>query len=528
MKDANKRLIIVLAIVVAAVFLRLPKLEMRPMHTDEAVHAIKFGQLLEDGQYRYDRNEYHGPTLNYLTLIPAWLGSDENLNDIDEFTVRIIPVVCGVLLVLLPLLLVDGIGFPAAVWIMAFTAMSPAFVFYSRYYIQEMLLVCFTFAAIAFGFRYTQNKNFKWALLTGISVGLMHATKETCIIAFGSFVLAWVFTYLLGRREDISTKLQAVKPLHVLAAILAAIAVSILFYSSFFKNPEGIFDSVRTYATYFSRASQNPIHNKSWYYYFDILTWVEGFEKITFNEDYIVVAACFGFFAAISRKYSSFFNSGFVRFIAFYTLIMTVIYSAIPYKTPWSMLGFFHGMVLLSGIGTDCLIKIVRSRWEKVIVWGVIILFGLISPLVQSYLSSFKYYADTSNPYVYAHTSNDIFDITKRVEQISAVHPDGRNMYIEVVCPDDDYWPLPWYLRSFANVGWWNKVDAASPAAELIIAAPEVEQEILKKLYETPEPGKRHLYVPVFDSYSQLRPQVELKGFVRKSLWDRLGQAAGE
>ena len=35
-----------------AAFLRFHSLELRPMHTDEAVHAIKFGRLLGEGYYR--------------------------------------------------------------------------------------------------------------------------------------------------------------------------------------------------------------------------------------------------------------------------------------------------------------------------------------------------------------------------------------------------------------------------------------------------------------------------------------------
>ncbi|MCD6338547.1 MAG: hypothetical protein J7M29_04100, partial [Verrucomicrobia bacterium] len=54
---------------------RLPFLSERPMHTDEAVQGVKFLQLWEHGQYRYDPNEYHGPALNYLTLPTAKLAA---------------------------------------------------------------------------------------------------------------------------------------------------------------------------------------------------------------------------------------------------------------------------------------------------------------------------------------------------------------------------------------------------------------------------------------------------------------------
>ncbi|MGH7454851.1 MAG: glycosyltransferase family 39 protein, partial [bacterium] len=183
---------LILATTVVALALRLPRLEQRPMHGDEAVHAIKFGALLEKGFYRYDSFEYHGPTLNYLTLIPAWLSSAKKLTEINEWTLRIVPVFFGTLLVLLTMLLMDGLGKSAVIVAAIMTAISPAMAYYSRYYIQEMLLVCFTFGVIACAYRYTRSKNLGWALSIGIFLGLMHATKETCIIAWGAMLLALV------------------------------------------------------------------------------------------------------------------------------------------------------------------------------------------------------------------------------------------------------------------------------------------------------------------------------------------------
>ena len=90
-----------LAILTLALLLRLPELDRRPMHTDEAVHAVKFGALLEEGFYQYDPFEYHGPTLNYFTLIPAWLSGKRTFAAIDEFTLRIVPVFFGMLSILL-------------------------------------------------------------------------------------------------------------------------------------------------------------------------------------------------------------------------------------------------------------------------------------------------------------------------------------------------------------------------------------------------------------------------------------------
>ena len=84
-------------------------LDDRPMHTDEAVHAEKFADLLEKGFYHYDPDEFHGPTLNYLTLVSAWMRGETTYQAIDETTLRIVPAVFGILLLLSPLFFIDGL-----------------------------------------------------------------------------------------------------------------------------------------------------------------------------------------------------------------------------------------------------------------------------------------------------------------------------------------------------------------------------------------------------------------------------------
>jgi thiamine biosynthesis lipoprotein len=117
-----------------------------------------------------------------------------------------------------------------------------------------------------------------------------------------------------------------------------------------------------------------------------------------------------------------------------------------------------------------------------------------------------------------------VFTIAERVEEISEAHPDGQQIQIQVICPGGDYWPLPWYLRAFPNAWWLIDVDDTIPAAPVVIASPSVEPALMRKLYELPPPGERNLYVPLFDSYTRLRPQVELRGYVTKDLWDSYQQ----
>ena len=303
MKCAGKCCVLVLAVTLAAVALRVPRLGRRPMHCDEAVGAVKFGRLLEQGHYRYNPYQYHGPTLNYLSLVPAWLTGAGKLVEVSESALRMVPVFFGVLLVLMVFLLADGLGRLAVICATILTAVSPAFVFYSRYYIHEMLLVCFTFAVIVCVWRYIQSKNIIWVILAGMFLGLSQATKETFIIVLGSMLAAGLAVLVMRRQGgSASNTTKAIKPLHIFAAVVAAAIVSVLFHSSFFTNPDGIADSVRAYIPYFMRAGGDGLHRHPWYYYLRMLLWWQYADGPIWSEAFIVLLACVGFFAVVKKK----------------------------------------------------------------------------------------------------------------------------------------------------------------------------------------------------------------------------------
>jgi len=295
--------------------------------------------------------------------------------------------------------------------------------------------------------------------------------------------------------------------------------ISALFYSSFFTHPRGILDSFLAYKYYLQRAGQNSWHIHPWFYYFKLVIGSKHSARPFWNELFVIILSPVGLAAALRRKQHPQVDQSLLRFIAFYTMILALIYSIIPYKTPWSMLGFYFGMILLAALGATSLLTTKMNNILRIFVFLFLVL-GVSNLLVLSYLSNFEYEADPSNPYVYAHTNRDIFRVAKRIEEIATIHPDGKNMVIEVICPGDDYWPLPWYLRSFPNTGWWNKVNFSQPAAQVIIASPSVESELLKKMYEWPPPGERSLYLPLFESTTELRPLVEIRGYIVKDLMD--------
>jgi uncharacterized protein (TIGR03663 family) len=491
--------ILALGIGLVAVALRVPKLAERPMHADEAILADKFGTLLETGSYRYDPSGYHGPALIYLTLLPAWLRGSRTYAGLSESLLRVVPVFFGVALVLMPLLLAKGLGQAAALAAAALTAVSPAMVFYSRYYIPEMLLVCFCFGVIAFAYRYAQTRAVIWALLAGACAGLAYATKETAVIALGAMVLAMA---LAGVRK--------VPALPAIAALIVGLLIAVLFLSSFFSNPGGVADSLRAYwTTYLDRAIHETRHIHPWHYYAGLLVW-DGLPL--WSEAVILVLACVGLIAATRLAW--------VRFLGAYAVILMVSYSLIPYKTPWCLLGFWQGLILLAGVGAAALLRWLSRRWGRVLT-GAFLAAGGLHLAWQAWLAAGPYSADPRNPYVYAHTGRDVYVIRDRLEALAKVHPDGHNLSVQVFSAQN-LWPLPWYLRSFTHVRWWRAVPDTEPPAPVILASPNMEVALARKLYELPPPGERELYMRLFDRPIELRPQVEVRGYLAKSLWDKL------
>jgi uncharacterized protein (TIGR03663 family) len=501
---------------VAGATLRLPQLDLRPMHTDEAVHAIKFGALLETGTYRYDRNEYHGPTLNYLTLLPALLASEKSLAELTEQTLRIVPAVFGIVTILFFLLVVDIGAGPAAIGALL-TACSPAMVFYSRYYIQETLLVCFAFGLIAAGHRLVSSGKLSWSLMAGVCAGLMFATKETWLISCGAMALALLAVVLVRRLEG--RPAPQVRFRNVLAGLLCGAVVSVLLYSSFLTNWEGVADSLRAYPGYFERAAEDVRHGHPWYYFLQILTFSQREHGPAWTEAGIMLFGLLGIGRTFAERFGVTRRENDLKlFVGIYALLMFLVISAIPYKTPWLILGALQPLTLMAGWGVyDFLHRLPRRLLTPGVV-TVAIMAGHLG--WQSYMANSRYYADPGNPYVYSQPTEDVKLIGDALKRVVQMVPEG--LAVQVVVPGNDYWPLPWYLRSLPHVGWWDRIAEDFVPTPVILVSPESEPALLVRLYDTPAPGERHLYVPLFERPMFLRPGKEVRGYVTLELWQRI------
>ena len=497
----------------AGLALRLARLDVRPMHHDEANQAVKFGALLERGEYRYDSYDHHGPTLYYFSLPFAWLRGQTTLASLDERTLRGVTAAFGAATILLLLLVSSGIGPTAVATSAILLALSPAMVFYSRMYIQESLFTCFTLAfVIAVGRLATvesASTPLSWSILAGVAAGLAVASKETSAIVLPSVLasatMAW---WSLGPERPALAGAQWRTA--GLVGLAAAAAVGALFYSSFLANPSGILDPLRAAGTYVDRAVDPTAHVQPWHYYLGLLAWSSS-GGLTWTEGVVIALAAVGALSALPRAASKDQRRTFwTRYLTGYVVIATAIFSAIPYKTPWNLLPFYLGAIVLAGIGFSTLIQVTAPRSLRAVLVAALTIASVHLGW-QAWRASVIYSSDPRNPYVYAHTVPDAVRMATRIRDLAALHPDGARMQVSVIAPPHQQWPLPWYLRTMPNVGYWSAPgDAAALQSPVIVSATDFTEMLDTALGE-----------PYVSEFFGLRPDVLLALYIDRALWER-------
>jgi predicted membrane-bound mannosyltransferase len=260
---------------------------------------------------------------------------------------------------------------------------------------------------------------------------------------------------------------------------------------------------------YFERSGGDgsaALHQHPWYYYLKMLCYTKDAPGPWWSEGLILALATVGIITSVRGRGPAAIDPELAFFLALYTLCMTVAYAIIPYKTPWNMLGFLHGLILMAGIGTGTVFHRLPHISVRAVFAGLFLL-GAAQLAAQAVRANFRFCADPRNPYVYAHSVPDVVRLARRITELAALHPDGSSLRIHFITPD--YWPLPYYLRKLQRVGYWNEIPP-TPDAPVIVANADLEQtleSLLRDRYHT--------------EFYGLRPDVLLVLNVRQDLWDR-------
>jgi uncharacterized protein (TIGR03663 family) len=508
----------VLVIFLIAALLRLYDLNLVPLHHDEGVNGNFLVRLVREGAYTYDPANYHGPTLYYFSAIIPWFtkvlfGNTARDNyGLTTFTIRLVPVVFGLGTIWLIFLLRRRLGTVTTLTAGLLLAVSPGAVYLSRYFIHETLFVFFTLGIVVAAVWFYDERNPAYLMPGAACAALLFATKETAFISVGVLLIAlgvmWFYMSFLGdagstsysKRNSASQGLSAVidelgGPTSLVFNILFAagvfIALYVLFYTSFFTNNKGFWDSLQTFAVWKKSGTEAHVHPATQY-----------IEWLIKQESPLLFLGAIGAALAVLRPKNS-----LALFCGLWSFGLIAAYSLIGYKTPWLVLNFIVPLALIAGYAVQAIFEMDHRQYRLV---ALILLVTVGVAAYQSVDLNFKNYDndDTKYVYVYAHTKRSIHDLVNEVDRI-AKQNSGNSTGITIVSPD--YWPLPWYFRNYTRVGYYGRLAATSEP--VIIANANQKDEIetnYGQFYQQvtgPQPGGTF----------ELRPGVHLLLYSRRS-----------
>lgn len=513
----------VIGIFVVGAILRLYNLNLVPLHHDEGVNGNFLVKLVREGAYNYDPENYHGPTLYYFSALIPWItrglfgSAARETYGLTTFTIRLVPAVFGIATIGLVFLLRRRLGTLATLAAALLLAISPGAVYLSRYFIHESLFVFFTLGIVVAAVWFYEERNPSYLIAAGASAALLFATKETAMISLGVLIIALALTLVYAhfnrklfgqtvrrkRGRGPSTGLSKVvvdmggaKSVvgNVVLALIVFQGLYLLFYSSFFQNYKGIYDSLQTFAVWTKTGRVAHVHPPYTY-----IIWLIR------QEAALLFMGAVGAVIVVLKPKNS-----LALFCALWSFGLIAGYSLIPYKTPWLLLNFVVPLALIAGYAIQAISEMDRGQLR--LVFAILVLAICIGTYQTIDLNFVNY--DNDNPryvYVYAHTKRNTLDLVNEIERI-AKQESGGLTGITIVSPD--YWPLPWYLRNYSRVGYFGRMAASN---EAIIIANENQKDEIEARF-----GELYRQIPSKEAGGsfELRPGVRLLLYVRRAAPD--------
>ena len=251
----------------------------------------------------------------------------------------------------------------------------------------------------------------------------------------------------------------------IFTAFAVFIVATILLFTSFGQNWSALGDLAHAASRFTARAGGEG-HAKPFGYYFQVLDPLFVF--------FLVAAA--GIYAAMCDVVSGARQSSLPLLI--YALLTFLIYSAIPYKTPWLALNLWLPLAFFCGLGVEAVwrqIKNPAGRWIAAVAFAVLMLAMMGQ---QTKVFVFDKPADEKNPYAYAHTGEDLLRLPGRIDEL-AQRKKLTAPRIAVIAADA--WPLPWYLRKFSQAGFWQPGQEIS-GADFYLTTPDTPDNLTNRL----------------------------------------------
>jgi uncharacterized protein (TIGR03663 family) len=501
----KRQLLFPTLILLLGAIVRVASLDIKPPHFDEGINGWFCDQMAKNGYYAYDPTNYHGPVHFYVLFVSLQLFG-RNL-----WALRL-PVVLASLLTIFWIFLFRPFLSRTVCYLAALgMAISPGFIFYDRYSIHESWLVLFlivTFWGIL-GISTSREPRYFWGFILGLTGMIL--TKETYVIHLAAFAAAGALVLVMRRpapdlegrclqRPGVASNAPpAPKPdrpqrrtrlpvRHILGAILVGLVLITFFYSGNFRYWRGLDGLYQTFLPWTKTAVGAAGHGKP---DFDLLPLVPpflahvpvlgAFANFKLNWYWIRLLLDYEWFALAGLLFSfRFFLGGnpALRFLAFYGLGVILIYSIVPYKTPWCIISIAWPFLFLGA----ALLEFIAKRLNRLV--AVLVALPLFAHAAwKSYDLNFVHFDSAKERYVYVQTLVEYRNFVDPILEKGARSPKSKTKLSGLVLLSS-YFPIPWVLGEFPNIGYYN-TDNAWPEkldADFIVVDEEKADKLEKGL----------------------------------------------
>jgi uncharacterized protein (TIGR03663 family) len=462
----NRETLAWLAIILVAIMLRFTDLGLKPLHHDESMHAFYGYKLFKGEGYSYNPM-MHGPFHYHANALIYFLFG------VSDYTARAAPAIYGVIGVILIWFFRPYLGRLGAVLTALIIAISPTFVYQSRFIREDIFMAVDTIALVIGLFRYFDTKKPAWLYLAAVGLAFSWATKEATYITlfiFGTFLFGrWIWEYSY---RNIPEKMQKEGRVYstveywlkggggkifLYALMIFVLVHGALYFNkepnvSFFVNLKGIWDGYVQALVYWLGQHSVERGSQPWFFYILQIPFYE-MQSVVF----MLIASVF---YLLKPERRTFFN----LFCIYWWVMSMALYSWAGERMPWLAIHPLLPMCILAGKFATEMINKKEWEWRRALTIAGFILLTMASIHGTMNLCFYGKGASPKESLVYVQTSTDITRVANKIiafanemKESKWASQDFRNYdptNMEIVCEDYCTWPFAWYLRDFKKIAY--------------------------------------------------------------------------
>ncbi len=484
------------ALIALALVMRLWALGDRPPHHDESIHCNFGYTILTQGSYHYDPT-YHGPLLFYVMApLFAVLGATDAVG-------RLYPALAGVALVALPLALRRRLGRGTAFWTGVVAAISPVFLYYSRFARNDVPVALFTAAALAL-FLLVRRKGWRVIPWIGVAAAAHAISKETFYV---TLPLLGAATFAVALRAGVARAARATAAwlwryrFAVATAVLWFFVICMTAYTFFFLHPEDYFFPGKAIRYWYEQHKIQRVGGP-WFYHLPRLALYE----------FLPVAAAA---AWVIRRRSRL--TSLELFCAVWGVSGIALYAYLGEKVPWLAVHQVLPFIPLAGAQLARTFS-PRGRWWSQALAGI----GLLATLWSAVASSYLHPAiTTSDPHaeliVFVQTTPEEADLARLGNEMGQSHLGAEPV---AFVSGEASWPLSWQWKKI-QVRWSLPEQGAQP--DIVVCDPDSESVVRERVGPSYAMRRIPLRAWWVEEYAGLKPLDVVKWFLTRKAWSPIG-----